>query len=491
MSAFANALSIPADASNKVRYGAVAAMVLLGTAWGAFVAISGLSAALICLAAIVCVFTVRDFRVGVLVMILIVPVASSYLFPRAMFGVTGLNPLNVLMVGTFASFLLLAMPNGSIRRFAPLWIIPVYVAPIVFAGINGLGHVSLIPPIFILEEQIDFKNDIGYIRDSVVKPLILVFYALMVSAAYARSRNSDKMLTPAILSMWIMGLMVIGYFLASDLHFGQLASEYARTFFSPLGMHANDLGRLYATAYAILLFTWDRTQRPVMKTMLFLTMGLVFVALVLTFSRAAIIGFVLVNIWYLCARPTRRNLLLAALALPIALILTPGAIWYRLEMGADAGAAGMSAGRVSDIWTPLIPEILDRPFFGHGLSSVLWARPMRMNEMMDVTHPHSAYLGALLDFGAIGAILLIAFWFTVWRGFRKLAKDPLLPPHEQGFFEGASVALVSFAAAGFVGSSWTPVPEQSFLWLAIGLMFGVQTKRQMEQDAARRAGRAY
>jgi hypothetical protein len=473
MSSLANALSIPTTASPRFRYLAIAGMVLLGLAWGAFVAVSEMSAALICLAAVVCVFTVRDFRVGVLVMMLIMPISASYIFPRAMFGLTGLNPLNVLLVGTFASYLLLALPDGSMRRFLPWWIVALYIVPIIYAGIIGLGHTGLIPAIFFDQEQIDFRNDVGYLRDNVVKPLILVFYALMVAAAFARSRNPEKFLIPAIISIWMMSALVIGYFLVSNVRFGQLAGEYARSFFSPLGMHANDLGRLYTTAYGI-------------------TMMVVFAALMLTFSRAAIISFVLINAIYLGSRlKNKRVLFLAALVIPAILFLMPGAIWYRLEMGADQGATGMSAGRVSDIWGPLLPEVWDKFFVGHGLQSVLWSRPMRMDEMMGVTHPHSAYIGAVLDFGIVGAILIIAFWFTVWRGFRQASKDPLLPPQEQGFFEGAAAALVGFAAAGFVGSSFTPVPEQAFLWLAVGLMLGVRAKRAIEMDTARRVRRVY
>ena len=471
------------------KLAAIAGLVLLGLFWGAFVAYQGLSAALLCVAVVVSVFTVRDFRVGVLVMILIMPVSASYLFPRAMFGVTGLNPMNLLMVGTFAAYILAAMPDGSIRRFVPLWILPVYILPIVLAGLNGMGNVGLIPQVFFLTESIDFKNWIGYLRDDVVKPLIMVMYSLMVGAAYSRSREPEKFLTPAIISIWIMAFMAIAFFLNSGLKFGQLASEYARAFFSPLGMHANDLGRLYATAFGILLFTWDTTKRPLLKTMLFFSMGVVCAALLLTFSRAAIISLVIIGGIYLLSRRNIKTFFLAALVIPGVLILMPGAVWYRLGMGVESGAAGMSAGRVEDIWGPLLPQLIDKPFFGHGLQSVLWAPAMRMGEMFEVTHPHSAYLGAFMDFGIVGALLLLTFWFTVWKGFRTLAKDPELVPHERGFFEGAAASLVAFMAAGFVGSSFTPVPEQSFLWLAIGMMFGVQARRLLAKDAARRLAR--
>jgi O-antigen ligase len=484
MSAMPASLAIGSGSMTPMKWGVFAGFVLLGIAWGAFVAFQALSAALVCLAAIVFVFTIRDFRVGVLVMILIMPISSSYVFPRAMFGVTGLNPLNVLLVGTFLSYLLVAMPERSLKRLMPWWLVVVFVLPIILGGINGMGHVNLIPPVFFETDQIDFKNDFGYLRDVVVKPLILVAYSLMVGAAYARAREPQKFIVPMMISMWLMGFLVIGFFINSNVRFGELASEYARHFLSPLGMHANDLGRLYVTAMAILLFTWDRTRRPVLKTLLFLSMGLVGVALILTFSRNAFMTLALVVAIYLISRRRNRKLLLlAAATIPLALLLTPGAIWYRLEMGAGDGAAGVSAGRVSDIWTPLLPELFDKPFFGHGVQSVLWSPAMRMGEMMEVTHPHSAYMGALLDFGVVGAILLIGFWFTVWKGFRQLAKAPDLQPQEQGFFEGCAVALVTFMVAGFVGSSFTPVAEQSFLWLGIGLMFGVHARRAAQAEA--------
>jgi O-antigen ligase len=207
---------------------------------------------------------------------------------------------------------------------------------------------------------------------------------------------------------------------------------------------------------------------------------------VLTFSRAAITSCVLIGVLYVASRPNKKTLLMLAIAVPLVLAFMPGAIIDRMEMGTDEGATGMSAGRVSDIWTPLLPQIFDKPFLGHGLQSVLWAPAMRLGSMMEVTHPHSAYLGLVMDCGIIGAISVLAFWFTMWKGFRQMAKDQSLAPHEQGFFEGASVALVAFAVAGFVGSSFLPVPEQSFLWLAVGLLFGIKSRRLLEADKARR-----
>jgi hypothetical protein len=82
-----------------------------------------------------------------------------------------------------------------------------------------------------------------------------------------------------------------------------------------------------------------------------------------------------------------------------------------------------------------------------------------------------------MDVGVIGLVLLLAFWFFCWRNFRRFSKDQRLKPELQGFFEGAAAGTVAFVAAGFAGSSLAPAPEQLFLWLAIGVMFGVRFRQ--------------
>jgi O-antigen ligase len=99
---------------------------------------------------------------------------------------------------------------------------------------------------------------------------------------------------------------------------------------------------------------------------------------------------------------------------------------------------------------------------------------MRMEEIFFVAHPHNAFFQVYMDLGAIGSALVIGFWIVSLVGFWRLSSDERLVPEMQGFFEGAAVGLVSFIAAGFAGSSFMPMPEQSYLWLALGMMYGVR-----------------
>jgi len=420
---------------------------------------------------------VRDFRAGVALMIVIMPISQSYAFPHAMFGITGLNPLNLLLVTTLGVFVLrTAGEKGALTGFMPRPLVWLYLAPLAMGVFLGMDDVGRIPSIFRDLDMIFFDNAAGYIRDMFGKPFTFVLYALLVAAAVQRSAQPERFVKPMVVSVAVMALLALGYTLASGMSLSDLAGTYARHFFSPLGMHANDLGRLYACAYALLLFTWDRSSNLALKTLLMLCMGLVVMALLVTFSRGAFFGFILVNIIYLFSRRHVKTLLLAAAAIPVALFLTPGAVWSRMTMGFGEGANAISAGRVGEIWAPLVPTLLDSPIWGKGLGSIMWSQPMIDGRLAQVGHPHNAYLQAFMDMGVIGLVLLCAWWIFCWRRLRALSREQALAPELRGFFEGAAAGLAAFLVAGVAGSSLAPVPAQAFLWLAVGMMFGVQRR---------------
>src|SRR5882762_7426107 len=83
----------------------VAGLVLFGAVWGSVVALAELNALYLCTALIGCAFILLDFRVGVVLLILLMPISSSKLFPHEMLGMKGLNPLNLLLLATLGAYL--------------------------------------------------------------------------------------------------------------------------------------------------------------------------------------------------------------------------------------------------------------------------------------------------------------------------------------------------------------------------------------------------
>ena len=453
-------------------------MVLLAVAGGCAVAFADFNALYICISLIAIAFIMIDFRVGVLLLIIVMPISASYLFPHSIAGITGLNPLNLLLVGTlFASLL---QWKGGLKQLLPVPLKWYYILPMGIAAALGAGHVGEIPGDFYALNLINFVDSAGYLRDLLAKPLLTVLFALLVGAAVAQSQDRERFLIPMLVSIWLMGLMSIVFVIISGISLSALAGSGSREFFAPLGMHANDLGRCYAIAYALLLFSFAASDDFRIRALLMASMGMVVIALVFTFSRGAFVGFLVVNLLFLIAQRKIIALLSASLFIAGIALLLPSAVFDRLGSGWESGLNAFSAGRLDDIWLPLLPAIWKSPFFGSGLSSILWSDAMREGYILQVTHPHNAYLRTLLDMGFCGLLLFCAYFVHVWKGFRSLGRDATLSPLLRGFYQGAAVGLVSFLLAGFAGSSLTPVPEQTFLWFAIGMMYGELARKSGE-----------
>jgi O-antigen ligase len=372
--------------------------------------------------------------------------------------------------------LLYGLSDGNLRRFMPRPLLWLYIVPILAAGALGSRHVDDIVPSYFVFGIVDFRDVGGYLSEQVVKPLLTVIFALLVGAAVSRSEKPERFLVPTLISIWVMGAMVLVFVLLSGVGLKQLASSgEARGFLTALGLHANDLGRLYAVAYALLLFTWAEAKGAGLRLVLLATMGVVVMALVLTFSRGAFLGFFVVNMLFLLWHRNAKTLIFIGLVAAVALLLLPEAVYDRITTGSGEGLNAVSAGRVEWIWLPLLPEVLRSPIYGNGLGSILWSEAMHRADgvtVLLVGHPHNAYLRALLDMGIAGLVLMCAYFAHVWKGIRVLSVDPALSPTLRGFYRGAAAGLLTMLVTSLTDSSLTPVPEQAFLWLAIGMMYG-------------------
>lgn len=444
----------------------------LALVMGALVGFAELNALAVCVALLACVFILLEFRLGVVCLIVLMPLSASAMFPHSIGGITGLNPLNLLLVVTLASLLMDGRGTGAAALIPLRPLAWRYVLPIVVAGMLGTRHLGDVSADLAAVMPGEFDSVAQYLLNLLFKPLFIVLFALLVAAACARSRRPALFIVPMVVSVWAMCLLTISFVFQSGASLSQLASSGSRTFFTPLGIHANDLGRLYAVAYALMLYTCAVSRDATSRLVLIASMLLVVLALVLTFSRGAFFGFAVVNVLFLLSRRKFLTLLLGCTMLLGLVMVLPGAVFDRIASGWGDGINTISAGRVADIWLPLLPELWRSPIIGNGLSSIAWSDAMRGGSMLTVGHAHNAYLGAALDMGLLGLALVCAYFVHVWRGFRRLSSDAAMDPLLRGFYAGAAAGLLSFLLAGFFGSSLLPCMEQIFLWFAIGMMYG-------------------
>ena len=454
----------------------VVALAMLGLALGSGYALAlGELAGLYVGISLVCAVAVLfDFRVGAVLLLLALPTSASALFPHALMGITGLNPLNLMLLATMGAYLL----HGRLQRagaVVPPHVLLLYVVPIALAGLMGMRHVSEIPS-FFYDVGESVYTERGYFLLKVVKPLVIVAVGLMIGAAAARSRKPERFAVAIAAAALVVALGQIGFVIGQGAPLAAMATQEAREFYDPLGMHANTLGRLHMFALTLLVFVWAEARQPQLRRFLLLTLAVVGIALLLTFSRASILGALVALALFLMWRFNTRNMVLALIGLAVVALVAGEVLYSRLTHGLDEGADAVSAGRIEGIWLPLLPELWKSPLWGNGLGSILWSFPMVNEAMHRVGHPHNAYLEALLDMGVIGTALLIAYFVHVWRSFRALARSEWLAPELRGLFHGASAGLVVFFLTGLVGSSLRPEPEWAYLWIAIGLMYGLRQR---------------
>jgi O-antigen ligase len=461
----------------------VVGLGIFGVLCGIGLAVGEFQALIISVSILAAVAVLADFRVGAVLLLVMMPVEGSYLFPHNMLNVTGLNPFNVVLFATLVSYF---VRGKDLARFVPKPLFWLYLVPVAIAGFLGTRHVDDIYPYFYEIEVIHFTDAFGYLRDVLLKPMFMVAASLLIGAAVAQAKKVESFLVPIIVAVWAMSLMLIGYVATAGLSLGELALTTQRALLSVLGMHANDLGRLYAVAYALLLFTWGETKDVRLKTVLVATMGALTLALLFTFSRGAFVGWILVNVLFLVWKFNARTAAIAVLAAGIGLAVMPGAVVSRMSLGLIGGTDvnEVSAGRIDEIWIPLMPEVLKSPPWGNGLDATMWANALWAETMLPVTHPHNAYIQAILDMGLIGLGLLLAFYWHVYRKLRSLGSNAYLSPTMRGFYQGAVAGLLCFIVTGFAGSSLRATPEFAFLWIAIGMMYG-QLARKSETGTAR------
>ena len=441
--------------------------VLVG---GLVAIIGGHILCIIYFASIVVPIIVINYRIGIWLLVFLLPFAATQLIPREVLGIRGLNPVNgVLMLTLLSLFVSFLAERGVIqlvhlpRRFLA------YVAVIAFGAYVGAGSAehSVINP--LMGEPVTATT---YLLDYAAKPMIILIVAWL-AATVARNGSGRSLLWALAAAYVTFFLVIVAYVVINGISLQDLAFQDERDFLSWTGMHANEIGLQANLGLAILLFTARATRGVLPRLILFASAGAAGMMAALTFSRGAFIGLSLILGYYLLSRLRIGPLLLAFLIiLGAGLLLPNNPLVERATTGFQArDTDAITAGRVEHIWRPLLPTFWEAPIIGHGLGSTSWATPNLRGEMLPVGHPHNAYLGVLLDLGLVGIAVVGAFFWSAWRTFRRLSQHHF-DSQWRGVFEGGIVALLCLAIQGLTDDRFTPTYAQAALWVCYGLALG-------------------
>jgi hypothetical protein len=448
------------------------ALVLLAAFFGAAVPVLGVFVPLLVLVGVFSVWVLLDFRAGVGYAVVFMPLSALAFFPKEMLGIRGLNPVNVILFLTIISYVV----HAGLRRWrdplVPKRMILWYILPIALAAVVGMQYVGLIPPHFEAQRLIQFKDSLGYLRDLFIKPMFLILLAVLVSLAVRHSKKPENFVYLMLISGWVFCALVAGLLVTSGLSLRELASPLARNALGQLGMHANEISLMLNMLYALTLFSIREQGAGAARNLLFVSSVMFGVCVLMTFSRAGFLGFALVNVVYFWKRLSIKTVIVGLIVGAAVGAFVMDALLERLLTGVEGGDRGaVTAGRLDDIWMPLLPYVLEQPLFPHGLFSILWSTPARLGRMLPVAQTHSAWLGGVMDLGLIGFGFVLAFLLYVRREFLRLSREHP-SPRLHGMFAGGALIIPLWFLQGFTDDRFTPSYSQIYFWIALGILMG-------------------
>jgi branched-subunit amino acid transport protein AzlD len=209
-------------------------------------------------------------------------------------------------------------------------------------------------------------------------------------------------------------------------------------------IHPIELGVVAAAILPIAIFS-ARIETRMSDLRRWLPVMLIAVSVVVSVSRSAILTVVLsVGIFVVCLRPRPRAtaLLLAPFALVGVFMSAPGLIGTLRSYFAMGSNDPSVATRQSDY--PLVERLVSQaPWFGRGGGTYLAPNAI---DILD-----NEYLKMMIEFGLIGAVLIIVFYmiFPVTLAFTARGRSRNEQTRELGAALGASAAVSLVCAATF------------------------------------------
>ncbi|MFQ5709123.1 MAG: O-antigen ligase family protein [bacterium] len=396
------------------------------------------------------------------ILILLVPFSAMELFNEAVMNLPGAKPLHLLAFFVLAIAAFHYKQAEPVPGYAKVFIL-VLVAIFSISVVRSLSHGEIFS--YLEEEKLSTSQ---YLLSYYLKPLIY-FMPLLVIIKFAKGKGHLAF----VANVMVWSIMVLTAFLLFLYVFkcpNKTDVWAVKDYFSlVLNQHTNDLANFYIVVFPVVLMRFflkkDLTS--------IVGLGLTVLGIGILYSRTAYVTMVFTFLMYLVIS-RRAKILPVFLIVALGLSLVIGAsVKKRLTKGFDSKDYNeISAGRIDDIWLPLIEEYSQNPrklVLGNGRYSIITSEAFREGTILDtVRHPHNMYLELVLDTGILGLLIVVICSGVVVRkvlkGLRVVRNDEI-----REYLYAVLVSMTSYFVAGLSGRSVYPDVSNSFFWIVVGM----------------------
>ncbi len=419
--------------------------------------------------------------------------------PRAMLGISGLNPYNIVL-----GFILIAWLSQK-KKEQLNWNLPKNVNRylILFLLVSIVAFIRMImdPSGFQIHAEYfnAFKGNFVHIpsvgslyKDDLFNAWKWLIPGLLICHGANTPERARMVLVFLLITGVLLALQVIIKMAPALVGLDDLHRRSMRVFNRDIGYHKAELAPFVgATAWACVVYASSSVSKLHQRIALcgFLLCS---VALVATGGRGGAMA------WFACAclfglLRWRNIIIFGPILAVIALLLIPGAqerytagfssesqegISSRLDTVDSEGRDlyAITSGRVI-VWPRVLEYVNEAPIFGYGLRS--YEREgvfdsLHQDGILPFTagfhsHPHNAYLALLLDTGIFGLAIFLLFarallWPAIKRFYGYVTK-----PTDRAVAGFLLSYLVVEMVNGLITGTFYPKQALVLLWCAIGL----------------------
>ncbi|HHX10664.1 MAG TPA: hypothetical protein GX729_04785 [Firmicutes bacterium] len=329
---------------------------------------------------------------------------------------------------------------------------------------------------------------------SVMNLTLWCFYGLVFAVTFdmAKRGEEDSIVWPFLTGATLSGMVGIYQYLSGwqatkaswlDEKFQDEITRVVGTFDNPT-FFAEMIGLALPLTLALLI----RNKSLRDKGILLIYAGIQGVALILTWSRGAWLGFI-ASFGLLAVLFDKRLLLMGLIAAMLAVIIAPPVLVDRLLSSFSLEDSSNSYRMF--IWRGSLALLREYLFRGVGLGADSFAQvyPEYMIVQTPAPHAHSTYLQMLIELGLLGFLALM--WLLIVCGWQSLRA--IFTQKGKGFERWARVGVLSGAVAavgghmlqGLVEHTWYNPQITVVFWAWVGLAVGISNGME-----ARRASKS-
>lgn len=403
----------------------------------------------------------QRFIYGLSIFIFLLPFTGMKVFDANFASLPGVKTLQLLTLFVIALAFLKYNRAEQLPRYVLLFS-AAFLAIFALAAFRSLGFLDTFN--LYLEDKLSAPR---FILTHLVKPMIY-FVPFILIIKFTRDARLFRITFQVISGSLValsLAVIYLYFFQIEDSSNVDAVNAYYEMFF---GMHRNDLANFFIIGLPFLLAQYFSKKH----LLNLLSIGIAVAAAGFTYSRTAYVLVLLSFILYLfISRRAKFLPIFLAIAFAVSFFIS-ASIVERASYGLESNDRNaISAGRIDDMWLPLIEEYIQSPgklLLGGGRYAIVASDANRRGLIYYAGHPHNMFLEFIFDAGLLGLALVLVFYFRLLKAmFAKLRRLADSPFREYGF--ALIVGLIAYLVAGLSGRSIFPQLLSSYFWIVSGL----------------------